>query len=266
MNLRTSTNLYVDGVSGGGGASEESIDGARPQTFVRRLSTPAGLPWEQRRAAELEAKMGAPASLSALRYQLIRTRSWRPGAPGEFAAAYLRGAAGEDVVADVDAGGRTIQVKFQSPEARRHALIQRSLRLGAVLAPIALTALALLVALAAATDRENRIQALELKSARAALVARRLQDAQAEAKLIASAGVQGRRPADVLADLQWIKRNRTGEAHIQAVRWEAGLMTITVRGETPPVAAVGRELRRAERPVAPWLYLWGIGPSAEARP
>src|SRR5688572_20809131 len=78
------------------GALDEQIDeadgvaAAPPQVFVRTFSTPSGLPWEQARAARLDAEHGAPLPLRDLLHRVKRLSPWSPGAVGRYAVFYVR--------------------------------------------------------------------------------------------------------------------------------------------------------------------------------
>jgi hypothetical protein len=235
-----------------------------PQTFTRNISAPAGLPWEQRRAAELEARMGAPGSMGALQWRLARLEAWRPGQPGLFAAVYLRASGpGLDHRAEVRApDGRLLQVRFRSPEAEGKALVAALVRVAVVIAPVLLSVVAVAASLIVKADRETRIEALEARAARAAIVADRARASAADARALRSAGADGHTVLNALSDLDWLAEAKTPGAHIQRVHWENGMMAITVRGETPPAHADGRELRRASSPLGPALWLWGVGPAS----
>lgn len=59
----------------------------RNDQFSFLVRTPAGFWWRQRAAARLLAERESPI-LDGVRLTLLRTASWRPGAPGEFLARY----------------------------------------------------------------------------------------------------------------------------------------------------------------------------------
>ena len=235
-----------------------------PQVFVRTLTAPSGLPWEQSRAAELEARMAAPAAMAALKYRMIRIEPWGFGKPGRFAAVYLRG--GEGLAAyetEVLIEGRAVKVAFLSEAARRGRRLERLRAIVFAAAPLALVVAAVMASLGIAADREARIEALEVKAQRAELLAHRAGAQRAEAHALQGAGAEGRTLPDALRDLDWLSRARAPAAHVQAVHWENGLMTITVRGDAPPVRASEREVRRADKPLGTALWLWGVGPAAK---
>lgn len=242
------------------------LDGPRdPQVFARSLTAPGGWPWDQVRAAELEARMAAPAHLSALRYRVIRVEPWRPGKSSRFAAVYLRGV--ETATAfetEVLIDGRAVKVAFLSAEVRRKQLLARLRQLAIVAVPLALCVVAALGSVGVAADREARLQALEAQAQRAELLAARVNAERREAHFLQGVGVDGRTLSDALRDFDWLSRARAPAAHVQSVHWERGLMTITVRGDTPPVRASEREVRRAAKPLGTALWLWGVGPAARS--
>ncbi len=247
-------------LGGRGGPNPDQANA--PQTFVRPVTTPAALPWEQSRAAGLEAALSMPSAKGDLRYRLVRTKGWRPGQPGRFAAVYLKGAAPEiSCTAEILVEGRALKIAFISDATRRRQIKEQAVALVAFAGPAALFILALSGSIAVRSDRELRLQALEAKAARAELFTKRLAKERAEARLFSHSGLADHTLKEAQADLSWLARNRNLAAHVQAIHWEGGLMTITARGDTPPLRSSERELRRSAKPLQPGLWLWGVGPA-----
>jgi len=242
-----------------GPASEPGIG---PSTFVRTLNTPSGLPWEQRRAAELDARMSAPAALAALQYRLVRVEPWSLGRAGRFAAVYLRGEALDRHVAEITVDGRPFTVVFASPASERAALIGQARRIALVAIPALLISAAIVSAFAVRADREARLEALEARAEQASRQAAQTIALKRDARILKGAGGDRLILTNALADIDWATDNRRPDAHLQALHWENGLMTLTVRGETPPLRGSGREIRKAQAPLGPGLWVWGIGPVA----
>src|SRR4051812_4519545 len=69
---------------------DEPAGAATPQVFKRVIATPSGPPWRQVRAAQLEARHGAPLPIGELMFRLKRIAPWSLGQPGRFAAFYIR--------------------------------------------------------------------------------------------------------------------------------------------------------------------------------
>ena len=116
-------------------AEEEAVATAaavEPKVFVRVIPTPPGMPWDQARAAALEARQGAPLPLIDVAYQVRRLAPWAPGQPGRHAAFYVRAQEVGEALATVQTvDGRSLTVQFVSfAEQRRRS--RRLVRLGIV--------------------------------------------------------------------------------------------------------------------------------------
>ncbi len=231
-----------------------------PQVFARGIQTPSGLPWDQHRAAELEARMGAPAPINELHYRIVRIESWAFGQGGRYAALYVRSAdmvEGLQVEADVD--GRTVKAVFASPEVQSRQMRTRLVYLVGALVISLVVAGALISALAVRADREERLDALEQRTARVDGQIARVGRDKSDARLLQTSALGSERLSDALMDLDWAGRTKAPDAHLQSLHWERGLMTVTTRGPAPPFTAPDREVRKADRPVGKWIWLWGIG-------
>lgn len=240
---------------------------ADPVVFARSLTVPAGWPWEQARAADLEARFGAPAPIKDLMLQVRRLAPWRPREAGRFAAFYVRAAEVEgrlETTVTVDGSAR--RVRFEAPATRTVAVRQWALKTVAVAGLIGILAWAVGAALVARGAAEARLQALEqrvdvqLRRAEQA----RLLAAEDQALQTATAGDDMRGP---LRDLAWVMAARRPDARIDAWHWDHGLTALEVRGPDAPFAASDREVRRAPRPLRKNTWLWAVGPgSAGGRP
>lgn len=230
-----------------------------PQVFVRAFTTPPGLPWEQARAAQLEARHGSPLAASELQTQLKRLTTWGPGRPGRYAAFYvrLRDYRGPfETTVDVD--GRAIKVAFGAGAQQ----LERARLVGGALAVLVATGgvLGLGVALAQAGKRD----AVVAQETLAQLSAGKLRQAQGYRRshelardLRRSVG-ESKPVSDVIADLAWAASAKRPEARIAAVHWDQGLLAIEVRGEEAPFEPGARELQRSDKPIRPGVWLWGL--------
>jgi hypothetical protein len=114
---------------------------AEPNVFVRTLSTPPGLPWEQARVADLEARHGSPLPIAEVVYRLRRLEGWRPGSPGRFAAFYVLAAEVDGrLEATAQVEGREIAVTFVTGGARIAEAGRSALRVVAIVAVAGLVA------------------------------------------------------------------------------------------------------------------------------
>ena len=241
-------------------AEAERPEAAEPKVFVRTISTPPGLPWEQGRVADLEARHGSPLPIGEVLYRVRRLEGWRPGSPGRFAAFYVL--AGEvdgrlDASAEVD--GQTLTVTFVTGGARVAEAGLAVARTGLI---AALAALLIAGVAAALNRRAETAAALQVVELRAEAKLKRAEAARRGGDLDRLLGLElerGVRLRDALGDLAWASNAKAPDARIEALHWEPGLLAVTVKGEGSPFQAVtDREIRRADRPVRPGTWLWGV--------
>jgi hypothetical protein len=174
------------------------------QVFVRTLSAPAGLPWDQLRAAVLEARLGAPLPLGEVVYQLKRLEPWTPGKPARFAAFYVRAQAiGERLSAQPVVDGEPIPIEFISRAAQRRRsqrfmiLASAGGLLSAILLGSTLTALSARSQAAAELETAEQLAALKVDQAKA------VQKLKDQSRMLDGAGLKGRSLEAFLSDLAW---------------------------------------------------------------
>lgn len=250
------------------GLLEERVDAAvdaaavaPPQVFVRTFTAPSGFPWEQARAAQLEARHGAPLPLAELMHRVRRLAPWSPGAVARYAVFYVRRRdykAPFETTLDVD--GLPVRVAFGGGPDLSRAQTVAGVALVASLI-VALVAGGAFMAYAARSEAEGRLAALEQQvAARKRQADRQETDRDRSARLAVARGERGL-PSDVLADVAWLTRSRTAEARIVALHWDRGLMAVESRGSAAPVETVERQVVRSNRPLRPGVWLWGITPT-----
>jgi hypothetical protein len=233
---------------------------ATPHVFVRALSTPPGPPWEQARAARLDARHGAPLPLPELMHQVRRLDRWAPGQPGRYAAFYIRAREfREPFEASVDVDGRPVRVKFgaSGPDLRRFQ------GMGAAVLAIALCGAILgtgiTLALGARREAEARLAAAEQFAAARLKLAQAHRDRSNQARDLRALVGHARPLAEVLGDLTWVATSKTPEARLTGVHWERGLLAVEARGEQPPFLAVDRPIERSPKPLRAGVWLWAVG-------
>lgn len=238
----------------------EPAAAAPPQVFVRALTTPPGLPWEQARAARLDARLGAPLPIAELLHQVRRLDRWGFGQPGRYGAFYVRAREYRqpfEATAQVD--GQAVKVRFGTP-----ARDSRRLRaVGAALILLVLSGAILgagtMLALRARSAATAQLEADELLARNRLKMAEVLRDRSLQARDLRTLVGPSRPLADVVGDLSWIATSKTPEARIVGVHWERGLLAVEARGEQPPFLAVDRPIERAARPIRPGVWLWAVG-------
>lgn len=243
-------------------AEEPEIAPPEPKVFSRTISTPGGAPWDQARAAALEARVGAPLPLGEVVYRVRRLDGWSPGRPGRYVAFYVRSRdVGDGFETTVTVDGRPVEVSFL-PRAEQARRAQRSLTILLASAAAGLViALALATAIGVHANIETRLADLEQQAlARqrdATLEARQ----RAQARALNALGARGSSINDYLSDLAWATASKAPDAHIDALHWQHGYMGVEVRGSTAPFAAQDRTVIKADKPVRPGVWLWGVAPA-----
>lgn len=232
----------------------------QPKVFVRTLLAPPGLPWEQGRTAELEARLSSPLPAGDVVYQLRRLEAWRPGSPARFAALYVlaRDIDGRlETHAQVD--GRDVSVVFESAEVSAN----RAKRLGAVGLAAGVIVFALVLVVSLALSRRAELEGKLAAAEQQADV--KLRGASAKARLKAQEQAlrhwrdRGVSMNEVLADLGWISGAKAGGVRIDGVHWDHDLLAVEAPGTQSPLVVFGdRKLRRSTKPIRPGVYLWAV--------
>jgi len=232
-----------------------------PKVFVRVIVTPPASPWEQTRAAALDARHGAPLPLSELLQRMKRISSWAPGRPGRFAAFYVRAKEYRaPFETDVDVEGQLVRVAFgtSGEQVRRARQVASVLVMLIAVGAVAGTGIAL--ALNVRRQGEMRLAATEaLVTAKVAAIRTYRRQAAMSRTLQLAVG-QARPVSSVVEDLAWVTAEKTPDARIAAVHWQGGVMAVEVRGEQPPFIAPDRRLERSAKPLRSGIWLWGVGP------
>ena len=246
------------------GAHQDPRAQAAPRVLVRTFSVPSGMPWEQAKAAQLEARHAAPLPISDLDHQLRRAGGWSPGRPGRYVVFYVRRAEMRGPFeTTVDVEGAPTRVAFGAREGQW----RRAGSFGLVAALVAASVLALVVGLGMAVNARNDVTerlglaergvALKLRAARTA----KAQDQQARdlAKVVGG----GKPLTTVLGDLAWTSDALASGAQVTAVHWDQGVMALEVRGKESPFERSPVGVRRSPNAPVPGHSLWGFRPGAK---
>ena len=253
--------------AGEGPDEAPSLDGlVSPTVFVRTISTPAGAPWDQARAAALEARVGAPLPLNDVVYQLKRLDGWTFGRPARYAACYVRSnEVGDDFETLTEIDGRSVSVRFLSQAEQARRTRQVSMIGAGVAVTLLLVVGAGLSALAMRSDLDSRLSALEQTTTVRLRRAEAQQQEREQSRALVAAHTEGHTVNDVLGDLQWVSANKVSGAHIDSIHWESGFLGVEARGDGAPVASSERSVIKVNKPVRPDVWLWGISPMNGAR-
>lgn len=256
--------LAQDRSSGDASSAIGDAQQSPPQVFVRPLSVPAGWPWEQARAADLEARHGAPLPISDLLHKVRRLTPWGPGRPGRYAAFYVRLSEYRrpfETTMSVD--GQAVSIAFgKSGGGFRQAPIVAA-AIALVVATGAVFGGGLVMAIQARALTTGRLEADEVLAGGKLKSATALNRRRQQSLALKEAAGQSAPVAQVLSDLGWVAASRAPDARIAAFHWDHGLTAVEVRGDAPPFAAADRRLERSKGPIRAGVWLWGIHPAAD---
>lgn len=247
------------------GAPASSPVHEAPQVFVRTLSTPPGVPWDQSRAADLEARLGAPLPLSEVVYQLRRLEGWRPGAAARWAVFYARAQdIGDRLQASPTVEGQILGVEFFSSSERRRRTRCLAVVTSAAAVLVALCVASMGAAFTARGDAAAELDAAEQIATSRLGQAKALKQSRDDARRLDEMGLRGRALSDVLADFAWAGSAKAPDMRIGAVHWDRGLMTVEVRGDGAPFVRLDRPVRKADKPASGGVTVWTVAPSNDS--
>jgi hypothetical protein len=237
-----------------------------PKVFVRTIAVPPGWPWEQQRAANLDARHGAPLPLGEVAMQLRRIEAWRPGQAARYAAFYVRrGEVRGRLETTVEVGGQPERVTFLGPGEQQRLARRFAFTAVAAFVVVAVIALSVVHAVLSRDQAEAQLQAAEAAASVKLRQARAIRTLRAQSEALDAAD-RGERIDTVLADLAWASSAKAPEARIEAWRWQDGLMAVEVRGDASPFTTTDRLIQKAPKPLRKRVWLWGVGPAPRTGP
>ena len=219
------------------------LEKAAPPRFLRTFSMPAAAPWDQMRAARLNALHNAPVPGPQVAICLRRLDPWRPNLPARFCAAYVRSAdvVGKLILAE-QVEGVLVEFVFSSAaaEGARRRRLLRDVGLGAALVLTLVGATLRGQAIRADENQQiSRAMRLDLQALRAQTSAARL---RRNVRALIGTGVEHRSGGDLAADLTWLASVRRPHTPLKSLVWRDGQMLLTGSGSPPvdgPVAKMG---------------------------
>ena len=231
-----------------------------PSVFIRTLTIPPGAPWDQARSAALEAKLGAPLPFDQVLCRVKRLGRWALGRAARFVVCYVRRQdAGARFSATVEVDGRRLEIAFRSPDEERRRPLQVGLTVLVFGSAVALMALAVVQSL------NLRSETLAREATTEQVAGARLREAKSQAqladqvKLLKGVGADQETLEAILGDLSWASAAKASDAHIDELHWENGYMGVVVRGAAAPFTASRRPVLKAQQPIRPGVWLWGVG-------
>ena len=234
--------------------------------FTRVMTIPPGWPWDQSRAAMLEARLASPTSNDGVSIIVHRLKAWALGEGGEFVAIYLR--AGDQMPAqgiDIDVLGRTVHIDMPSRAARTEQLKDQATRIAAVMVMVVVVLGLIALAFERRAALEDRLTNTEFQvehEARAArAVTRAKQDAEALSELGVTDGLD-----HAINDLTYVTVAKDPAARLDAFYWSKGFWAVEARGNDAPIKDSGVTLQKSAKPVHPGVWLWAASdPSSSSR-
>ncbi|EGF92857.1 hypothetical protein ABI_12950 [Asticcacaulis biprosthecium C19] len=227
--------------------------------FTRVIGAPPGWPWDQARAARLEARHTSPVSGDDINIVVRRLKPWMLGEPGKFVAIYLRGVdQRQGLKFDIEVQGQRIAVELPSRQQKTQQSLHRAWILG--LGAVTAVSFALMgtMTMQRRVAEAERLTVLETQVKRRAREAEGVARAKADAAALAALDLENRTISQALADLNTLSLKRDPAVRLEAYLWNKGYWAVEARGEAPPVADAG--LQRAPKPVRKGVWLWVAGP------
>jgi hypothetical protein len=215
--------------------------------FVRIFGIPATSPWDQDRAAKLDAVLNSPLAESDVAICVRRLGLWSPSDSSRYCAAYLRKSQISDehrVIRLIE--GRDIEFVFRSDRFVRARRARRMTDLALTVAACAAVLLASVKAIEARGDNVLALSGVE-HGLRESLARQAEQDRESRfSQELAGASSQGRGGDNLMADLAWIARSRRADVQIDAVLWNGGTITLRTADQSNPIAGAERQVEQVD--------------------
>jgi hypothetical protein len=233
--------------------------------FTRVLATPPGWPWDQTRAAMLEARHTSPVASDGVNIIVRRIKAWALGEGGEFVAIYLR--VGDPFPAqglDVDVRGRTIHIDLPSRAARAEQLKDQVTRIAAVSVMVVVVLGLVTLAFERRAALDDHLGDAEVRVAHEAreahAVARAKHDAEALTELDVTDGLD-----KAINDLTYVTAAKDSTARLDAFYWSKGFWAVEAHGNDAPIKDPGVTLQKSTTPVRPGVWLWAAPDPSSSR-
>lgn len=225
--------------------------------FTRVVTAPPAWPWDQTRAATLEAQHTSPVSGDDVVVVVRRLKPWSYGQEGKFCAIYLRGAdIRQGLKFDVDVQGHHLTIDMPSPEQKARQASARAWVLGFGGVIIVSLLLMGMLTMQRRTAEADQLTQAETLLQRRAHEAEGITRAKANAQALAELN-QGNHTLDnALADLKMLSLRRDSAVRIDAFYWNKGYWAVEAHGTTSPVPDATVPLQRSSNPVRKDVWLW----------
>ncbi len=241
-------------------------EGAPFRPFTRALSVPPALPWDQTRAAKLEAQHTSPVSGDGITILVRRLAPWRLNEAGRFVAVYLRaGEAKAGLAFDIDVQGKRLRIEMPSRAATEAMIRERAWQVGAVVAMLAGMAAMGALTFQRRDGLEDRLTTVETRLGREAREAKGVLRAKNDADALAEAGLRDQDLDQALADFKYLSLSKNPDVRIDAFYWNKGYWAVEAEGDAPPMRDASVDLQRSAKPVRRGVWLWAAPDKAVTR-
>ena len=238
-----------------------SLDSAPlPKPFTRGFSVPPGLPWDQARAAQLEARHTSPVAALAgdeLRIHVKRLTPWRPGEEGRFAAIYLKASETRPgQVFRLEVQGHPVTLEIPSPALKAAQLQQNLWIMGCVGILVVALLFMVMTSLSRRQDMDSQVTTLESDIATRLHRGAAIERAKAEAEALQALDLKGHSASEVLGALRIVTLAKNPNARIDSFLWDRGYWAIEAHGTDTPLELGSVSLKRSPKPLRGDTYLW----------
>lgn len=239
--------------------------------FTRVIVTPAAFPWDQARAAQLEARHTSPVMGVAgfdLTIVVKRLGPWRLREAGRFAAVYLKGGVPPQGLSfTIDVQGRPVKVDIASKASQASEWRRRAWAIAAAAIVTLSLAFQVGVTLQRRAHIEDRLAQIAPQIQRARTLNAGLSRTRQNAAALAELEMAGRTVDDVVDALRTVTVSKDPGARIDAFLWDGGDWALEVRGDAPPLKTGSVDLQKAPKPVRRGVNLWvHVAPQSVAAP
>ena len=225
--------------------------------FTRLVTAPPSWPWDQTRAARLEAQHTSPVSGDDVSIVVRRLKPWALGQDGKFVAIYLRGMdIRQGLKFDIEIQGQRLSVDMPSPGQKAAQANERLWRIGLAGGAIACVLLMGVMTLQRRGAEADRLAEVENQLQRKAREAEGVARAKGDAAALAELGLGNRSLDQALTDLKQLSLKRDTATRIDAFYWNKGYWAIEARGTDAPIKDGTVPLQRSTKPVSKGVWLW----------
>jgi hypothetical protein len=248
------------------------VTSAAVRPFTRLITTPPAFPWDQQRAAMLEARHTSPVAgamkgaMSGDGPQIVvrRLSPWKSNEGGRFVAIYFKPGDALNEEVEVEVQGKLIKIDLNAKARLLDQMRQSSWLVGCVAVIIVCLGLQLGLTLQRRADADDQITQAESRFKHNALDLKTLARAKADAQALTELDLKSQSVSQVIHDLKTINATKQPQALIDSFLWDRGYWAVEARGPDVPLLVTGAPLKRSVKPVRQGVWLWLATPESKA--